>query len=285
LGAPVSVPDSEDPVWVRIELKPTLWGRIIAALDKPPILYIRVHSRAGTDQTYRFVPGTAAAGFLISPIIANRTEFCLLQGSDWARQLAPEKITSFVIAAQTTDGTTADYQNDYDISFSNLLIPHRDISAVPGIAEFTGFRDFLEHLSIQPPGAKVQIMPIRSGQNVLLVPKQTVLLSPAKAGMTHLHVKFGLLNADDVALPPGADRTNGVVFQVYAFTADSVGRLAGSPVWARKLDPNHLAADRGMQEADVNLGATTPSIIGLATIPVTKGATNLAYWAGVRFSP
>jgi hypothetical protein len=284
MGLPVPVPGSQDPVWVKIELKPTFWGKIIQTLDKPPMLTLRVHLRSGQDKLFRLVPGTAAAGFLLSPLVDSRMEFGLLQGNDWAGEFADAGVASFVIGAQAPDGKTAGYQDQFDVTFSSLIFPHRDISAVPGVGEYLSFRDFLQHFTVRPSSAKVQLVLIRYGRTVLLTPTETMLLTPPKAGAAHLHVKFGILNSADAALPAGAGASTSVSFQIYAFASDGAGRLVGTPLWARKLNPDQQS-DRGMQEATIPVGANPPTLIGLANIPITQGAADLAYWAGVQFQP
>jgi len=82
----------------------------------------------------------------------------------------------------------------------------------------------------------------------------------------------------------GAGASTSVSFQIYAFASDGAGRLVGTPLWARKLNPDQQS-DRGMQEATIPVGANPPTLIGLANIPITQGAADLAYWAGVQFQP
>jgi hypothetical protein len=284
-GTAITVPDSADPVWVKIDVKPTPWGRIAGILDKPPMLTFRVNLQSGKAKLFRLVPGMAAAGFLLSPLVDSRQEFGLIEGTDWPDQFAGAGVTSFVIGTQTPDGKSACYRNEYDVTFSKLVFPHRDISAVPGVNEYVSFRDFIRHATVQPATAKMQLLPIRDGSTVLLTSTRTMLAVPAKPGAAQLHLRFGLLNSTDADVPAEAGRINSASFQLFIFTYDITGRLAGRVIWSRTLDPDHQPGDRGMQEANIDLGSPPPTLVSLETSPTSDGATAPAYWAGVQFGP
>lgn len=73
LNASIPIPSVADgPVWVRIRFEPTAAGKILALLYKSPELYFSVTTRDGRTRVYRTSPGSpgsAAAGFLLSPLI------------------------------------------------------------------------------------------------------------------------------------------------------------------------------------------------------------------------
>jgi hypothetical protein len=68
----------EDALFARIELRPTLLGRLAALLFRAPLPTLRVEAEDGARIRGRLVPGIARAGFLLSPLIRNNTSFAAL---------------------------------------------------------------------------------------------------------------------------------------------------------------------------------------------------------------
>jgi hypothetical protein len=73
LGEDVTVPAS-DLVWARVDLRPTLLGRIVRLLYKVPQPTLAVNGHAD----FRLVPELLRAGFLLSPVVLNREAFAAL---------------------------------------------------------------------------------------------------------------------------------------------------------------------------------------------------------------
>jgi hypothetical protein len=61
----------------------------------------------------------------------------------------------------------------------------------------------------------------------------------------------------------------------------------GSVLWRRLLDPTRTAADRGMQEAVIDVPAAAGDKVILSTGCGPRGACafDWTYWSGVRFAP
>ncbi|WP_058535446.1 hypothetical protein [Legionella saoudiensis] len=78
LGESVTVPRVEAPIYVELEINPTLLGRIATLLFKSSQLYMTFTLENGIQRHYRLVANMAKAGFLLSPLIENTTEFTLL---------------------------------------------------------------------------------------------------------------------------------------------------------------------------------------------------------------
>ncbi|MFJ1267937.1 hypothetical protein ACD661_05100 [Legionella lytica] len=78
LGESVKVPHAQAPVYVEIEITPTLLGRIATLFFKPSQLYMTFRLENGITRQYRLVANMAKSGFLLSPLIENTTEFTLL---------------------------------------------------------------------------------------------------------------------------------------------------------------------------------------------------------------
>jgi hypothetical protein len=95
LGQWVSVPESEDLVFARMQLKRRLQGALLAAVFKVPPLQITVELVDGVQRSYRLPSGMADAGFMLSPLIENVREFGMIYGhADW---LLSKKVLRFRI--------------------------------------------------------------------------------------------------------------------------------------------------------------------------------------------
>lgn len=78
LGESVTVPHTQAPIYVEIEITPTFLGRVATLFFKPSQLYMTFTLENGIKRQYRIVANMAKAGFLLSPLIENTTEFTLL---------------------------------------------------------------------------------------------------------------------------------------------------------------------------------------------------------------
>ena len=96
LGERVPLPVSQRPLFARLEIRPTLFGEAVGFLFKRTHLMIRFELRDGTQREYRLVPGVAASGFLLSPLIETTPEFGLLYGR--LPVLHGKDVTAFTVA-------------------------------------------------------------------------------------------------------------------------------------------------------------------------------------------
>jgi len=78
LGEKVSLPSTQYPLWVEIEVQSTWLGYIGNALFKLPKLEIVIIADDGVKHRYRYIAGMGKDGFLISPLIENLGDFLIL---------------------------------------------------------------------------------------------------------------------------------------------------------------------------------------------------------------
>jgi len=70
VGEWVDVPyDSSNPLWVRVEVGRGLLAHLVTLAYKPPQYRLELAFKNGMIRTYKFVPQTAATGFLMNPLI------------------------------------------------------------------------------------------------------------------------------------------------------------------------------------------------------------------------
>jgi len=67
------------PLWAEIDVRPTLLGRALAALFRPPPLSIVMRLTNGRTVAFRYVPGMGRAGFVISPLVGSAAQLLTLQ--------------------------------------------------------------------------------------------------------------------------------------------------------------------------------------------------------------
>lgn len=91
----VSIPTTGSALYVNVMMKRTLLGRLQGILFKPEELHITVTLLDGTTRIYRYVPGMGEAGFVLSPLIENASDFLLSYGS--SRNLENKRVTSIRI--------------------------------------------------------------------------------------------------------------------------------------------------------------------------------------------
>lgn len=77
-GATVSLPNTNEPLFAEVQMKPTLAGRVLIALFKPPELQIVLGLKDGGSRHYRVISNMMTTGFFVSPLVSNTSDFALL---------------------------------------------------------------------------------------------------------------------------------------------------------------------------------------------------------------
>ncbi|MDB6115249.1 MAG: hypothetical protein JWQ62_2194, partial [Lacunisphaera sp.] len=76
IGEPVDLADLRGKnVWVQIEYKLNLLGRLRRFLFKPPLVQLRLTDETGASSSYRLPQPVGATGFLVSPLIHDVADF------------------------------------------------------------------------------------------------------------------------------------------------------------------------------------------------------------------
>jgi hypothetical protein len=132
LGDPVAIPAGPGPIFARIDVQPTLLGRIAGLVYKPSELRLGVRLEDGRTLTFRFVAGFGPSGFVVSPLVETVSEFTLLYGGQ--SYLSPKKVESFWITAERPGRF---WSSRYTVSFERLdLGPPTDIRGIAGLDQF-----------------------------------------------------------------------------------------------------------------------------------------------------
>ncbi|MDH6332304.1 hypothetical protein M2299_003158 [Stenotrophomonas sp. 1278] len=121
LGQDIEVPGWEKPVWVTMDIRPTLVGRLVSTLFKAPKLSLRVTFENGDTADYRLVSGMTQSGFLLSPTVGSAKDFIALRSSNWQALLKGRRVKSLKVSGDR--GTSMLWRAGYRVGFSQLDIP------------------------------------------------------------------------------------------------------------------------------------------------------------------
>jgi hypothetical protein len=77
-GLTVALPEVDGPLFAEVDLKPTLLGKLLITVFKPPQLNIRLNLTDGETRSYRVISNMMATGFILSPLVSNTKEFAYL---------------------------------------------------------------------------------------------------------------------------------------------------------------------------------------------------------------
>jgi len=98
------------PVWVRIDIRRSLWGNIVAMLYRPSPVWLTVVARGGM-YSGRLLPAEARAGFLLSPLVDNGQSFFALASTNWQPELADREVASARVTADGGKEIPSHYQS------------------------------------------------------------------------------------------------------------------------------------------------------------------------------
>lgn len=83
------------PVWLQAEIKPTFLGKIVSMLFRLPPVEIELTLGNGTSLKSRLIPKIAEAGFIVSPYLADPSDFVsLAAGADLGNHVNSVRITT-----------------------------------------------------------------------------------------------------------------------------------------------------------------------------------------------
>jgi hypothetical protein len=270
-GVPLELPDAGTPLYARIDVEPTLLGRLATLVLKPPTVYATVTLRRGGTRTFTLVPAMARGGFLLSPLVADRLDWAALAaaGSEGAALDGNR-----VVAVRIDPGRGERfYRRDVRVSLARLRFPGQDLASLPSLRAAADLRSLL---AAEVRAGTTELKTGGDGAGVLLAHAPATIAVPVAAGATRIRLGFGLLDG----AWSGGGATDGVEFRLSA-PADG----GSVPLWSRTLDPAARAADRGPQEAVVTLGAAHPQELLLETLPRATPLWDWSYWSAAAVVP
>ena len=134
-GETIRLPDvTNAPLWAEMEINKSVFGNIVSVFYKPTILRMMVSMRGGQNLYFRLVPGMARGGFLLSPVIGDKSSFISLASTDGWRNLSGLEVTTITISAATKSGATLCYQSRIKLRLYRLDYPRQNINQTNSIS-------------------------------------------------------------------------------------------------------------------------------------------------------
>lgn len=272
LGESVALPDHQGALFVSLDLRETLAGRLARALFRSPLVTLRVKLADGSEVTHRLIPGIAREGFVLSPYVATANSYARLALGRFG-ELAPLRVTEMRLEV----GALGRMMYAPDVAMRIRPIDPAALDSQPPASEVVAALDaqkaIEQLLASKPPSVSAGHVGLSA--EGLFAHAPTHLSTSAVAD--RLALGFGLR---DGTWQNGA-ATNGVCFRVLVET-DGGGER---PIWERCLHPVTEPADRGPQTAEVVLPPSSgPVRYAFETDCIGDCRWDWSYWSRVAWS-
>jgi hypothetical protein len=116
----VAIPSTDKLVYMEINVKPTLLGKILSILYKPPQLLITLKLKDGRIVHNRVIANMMESGFFISPLIKDTKDFAIV-ASGGAHYLNQNIVESFTISY--TKGRRLFWNSNYQLKLKAYQMP------------------------------------------------------------------------------------------------------------------------------------------------------------------
>ena len=98
LGEEIPLPATSAVLWARVDLRPTLLGKLFGLAYKPPELQIEFHLMDGAVHQFRYIAEIGDSGFVVSPLVRSTNDFLALELPDRASYFAEGRPRSVSIS-------------------------------------------------------------------------------------------------------------------------------------------------------------------------------------------
>jgi hypothetical protein len=115
-------------IWVRIDIPRSVYGNVVAMLNRPPAVSLNIFTRSGRLYGGRLITATARAGFLLLPLVENRQSLFVLASTNWQHELANLEVASAVISTDR-GWVTKCYQSPVGLRFHRLDFQRQDLGS------------------------------------------------------------------------------------------------------------------------------------------------------------
>jgi len=261
-------PQSDRPLWLRIDLQPSLLGRVREFFYRPPQVKLKLTTTKGDTVDYLMPLPQGRTGFIVNPLIEDFVDYL-----NFASNSLQKRVARVAVALEPGD----------EIFFSRLVsyelmsLPAGDStrSYTPKNTAKT-FPMFKDYPIVFESATEVSAATI-SGKTVAVLhaPSQMVFEIPSRSRA--LSGQFGFL--EDTYSNGG--HTNGAQFVVY--WKDGTHRV---DLFQQYLNPVSIEADRGLHDFSVELSNLAGGRIYLEIKPGPYGdnAWDWTGWTNLKFS-
>lgn len=266
LGETISLADLRDHrVWVRIEYRLNLLGRLRRLLFKPPVVRLLATEESGAIANLRLPGPVGETGFLINPLIRDTSEFLRAANGEPGRP-----VTSFAVEPAP---------QDRDCFHDEVTVTLATVPAQPG-SGWAALSLGSAHLPLDfvrgyaPFGAQLSQV---EGQLVYYAHAPSALVYRPAAGATALRGRIGIY--EGAYAPGNASPSDGAEFIVRWHTPDGQTQ----DIYRRLLQPSAHAADRGDHDFRVTLPASPGELeFVISPGPAGNSACDWTYWRDLQ---
>jgi len=257
---------ADQNLWVSIDARPSLLGRLRTFLYKPPVLSLVVEDTNGNRSSYRLPAPMGRAGFILSPLIEDLLGLVNFSGGEPERRVAQVGLS---LAPE-------------DRKFYKASAEFRLATMEPTVAGQEFFREMNRerfNLFVTPPRAyEAQNPPSETevdGEPAMILHAPSEMSFDVPRGATLASGKFGLM--------PGAytgeGNSNGAEFIIRWSNG-----LEQAILFKRFLDPKEKAEDRGLQPFAVDLSPLQGGRLYLVVDPGPHGNNSWDWtvWSGIE---
>jgi hypothetical protein len=274
----LAVPDGDGPLWVEIDLKRNIAGKLVTTAFKEPEVLIHAEFGAAGWRTWRLVPSMSGAGFLLSPVVGNTMDFLSFFSHPESREWQPAKRPTAIRITTGFLGSRV-FDNRIQVRFHRLTVPPAP-AAQPSDAllSLLGSQRTFNLLAASWKNS-TPIAPEIRNDNLLFAHAPMTLSLPAAdlpGGETAdaLQVGFGMF---DGTWSRGGE-SDGVCFEVWNDTASG----ESNRLWRRCLNPVEVEADRGKQSATIAIPRQSASTLRFVTDAGPSNAWDWSYWSEIK---
>ena len=287
LGDWVELPAGELAVWMTLDARANLVGKLMTTFLKLPPLYIEVEYANGLVERYRALTDVMSAGQLISPMVSDRASFAYMAAPNWRETMQSSAVKRFRLTANAWSQLA--YPRSYPVEFSALSFERQSMANVMGWSAFEDLASIRGGTFFNADSRRLEPKLGPEGNVVLRAHADTkvVVSLPEKAETAReLSIGFGLLDAawqeSEGAIASNHNLSvDGVMFRVSAISTEGEETL----LFSQWLDPHENEADRGEKQATVTLPAQTDRIV-LKTLkgPNENDNWDWSYWSKFEMS-
>jgi hypothetical protein len=120
LDTEIMLPPTNGLVWLKMTVRPSLLGKLVSFLYKPPGITLRLRVDGGAWYHARFLPMTGPAGFLGAPLVTSNAMFGELLRS--RADVGPLAGRSQIIRLEPDPGGTAMFEQNVKIVLEQLTL-------------------------------------------------------------------------------------------------------------------------------------------------------------------
>jgi hypothetical protein len=272
MGEWIDLPDIQAaPIWVEIDSKPGILGKLASTAFKVPALYMEVETNDGLHTTYRVLADVMDTGFLLSPMLSDRWDFLALATPDWQTRLSSRSVKRMRLVSPGIASLV--YPSSYRMTLKQLQFPRQDFSKVVGWQEWE--QNLLNTgTAVKPINGTLQKVPLSNSTWGWMAHAPMRISVELAEPATSFFASFGIL---DGAWQEGRT-TDGVEFRIIAVKSDGREEV----IFSRQLQPLVNTKDRGLQQVSINLTEIDAKKIILETLPGETSAWDWSFWSDIR---